>query len=481
VLWACVRLPQLALDGVLRQHPSPELPLVLLSGPPQRRRLFDANPAARAAGLFPGQALAGAQVLLTQFAAIDHDPAQESRLLDLLCAWAYRYSGMVARLGTQSLLLEVEASLGLFGPWPAFARRLRNDLNDLGFAHRLALAADARAAWVLAGVQDGLALTHRESQQRALAQVDVEHAELDPSIAEALSGMGMRRLGQLFALPRAALARRFGPGLLTHLDALRGLVPDPLPLYVPPDRFEARIELAYDVELVEALLFPLRRLTADLAAYLAGRDGGVQRFQLQFEHDGQRNTVLEIGLLAPERDPALLFDLARSRLERAPMPAAVRGLRLLAEQLPPFVPAGRDLFDERPAQAMPWPALRERLRARLGEDTVQTLHAVAEHRPEYATRTSSVSVPEAGEGARAQLARSAVAAERPAWLLPRAIPLRGLPPQLLAGPERIESGWWDGADVRRDYYIAQTSNGQRAWIYCAPGEVGPWMLHGWFA
>jgi len=100
VLWACVRLPQLALDGVLRQHPSPELPLVLLSGPPQRRRLFDANPAARAAGLFPGQALAGAQVLLTQFAAIDHDPAQESRLLDLLCAWAYRYSGMVARLGT---------------------------------------------------------------------------------------------------------------------------------------------------------------------------------------------------------------------------------------------------------------------------------------------------------------------------------------------------------------------------------------------
>ncbi len=480
MLWACVRLPQLALDGVLRQHPSPELPLVLVSGSPQRRRLLDVNPAARAAGLFPGQALAGAQVLLAQFAMIDHDPAQESRLLDLLCAWAYRYSGMVARLGTQSLVLEVEASLGLFGPWPAFARRLRNDLNDLGFAHRLALAPDARAAWVLAAVQDGLALTTRESQQRALAQVDVEHAELDPSIAEALSGMGMRRLGQLFALPRAALARRFGPTLLTHLDALRGLAPDPLPLYAPPDRFEARVELAYDVELVEALLFPLRRLTADLAAYLAGRDGGVQRFQLQFEHDGQRNSVLEIGLLAPERDSALLFDLARSRLERAPMPAPVRGLRLLAEQLPPFVPAGRDLFDERPAQAMPWPALRERLRARLGEDAVQTLHAVAEHRPEYATRTASV--PVAGEGGRplhGSLGRPR--SERPAWLLPRPIPLRGSPPQLLAGPERIESGWWDSADVRRDYYIAQTSSGQRAWIFCAPGEVGPWMLHGWFA
>lgn len=472
MLWACIRLPQLALDGVLRRHPTPEAPLALLGGPAQRRVLVDVNSAARAAGLYPGQSLAGAQVLLADFACVEHDASDAARLLDLLCAWAYRYSGMVARMGSQALVLEVEASLGLFGPWPAFARRLRNDLAALGFAHRLALAPDARAAWVLAGVQDGLALASREAQQRALAQVGIEHGELDPVVAEGLQGMGLRRLGQLFTLPRAALARRFGPGLLEHLDILRGLAPDPLPLYAPPDRFEARIELAYDVELVEALLFPLRRLTADLAAYLAGRDGGVQRFELHFEHDGQPPSRLAIGLLAPERDAALLFDLARSRLERAPMPAAVRGLRLLAEQLPPFVPAGRDLFDDRPAQAMPWPALRERLRARLGDDAVQTLRAVAEHRPEYAT--CRMADGKAGEGGRPR-------AQRPAWLLPHPIPLRGPPPRLLAGPERIESGWWDGADVRRDYYVAVTASGQRAWIYCAPGEVGPWMVHGWFA
>jgi len=477
MLWACIRLPQLALDGVLRRHPTPNAPLVLVSGPAARRRLHAVNPAARAAGLYPGQALAGAQALLPQFAALEYDPAEQAQLLDLLCAWAYRYSAMVARLGDAAMVLEVEASLGLFGPWPAFARRLRNDLLDLGFAHRLALAPDARAAWVLAGVQDGLALTRREAQRRALAQLDVGQAELDPSTAAALGGMGLRRLEQLFALPRAALARRFGPSLLEHLDRLRGDAPDPLPLYAPPDRFEARIELAYDVELVEALLFPLRRLTADLAAYLAGRDGGVQRFELRFEHDrmehaGQPSSTLCIGLLAPERDPALLFDLARSRLERAPMPAAVRAISLIAEQLPPFVPAGRDLFDERPAQAMPWPALRERLRARLGEDAVQTLHAVAEHRPEYATR--ALGSPVSGEPGRPR-------AERPVWLLPRPIPLRGAAPELLAGPERIESGWWDGADVRRDYYIARTVEGQRAWIFCAPGERGPWMLHGWFA
>jgi protein ImuB len=70
---------------------------------------------------------------------------------------------------------------------------------------------------------------------------------------------------------------------------------------------------------------------------------------------------------------------------------------------------------------------------------------------------------------------------RPLWLLRRALPLRGPAPRILAGPERIESGWWDGADARRDYYVVQTRDGQRAWAYLLPGATDGWMLHGWFA
>ena len=166
--------------------------------------------------------------------------------------------------------------------------------------------------------------------------------------------------------------------------------PDPRELYQPPDVFDERIELNYEVSHHPALLFPIRRLVNDLAAYLAGRDGGVQRFVIALEHepdsatgdpDAVRNhaagklpdTEVVVGLLAAERDPARLFDLARSRLERTSIPAPVRALRLVARELPPFVPAGRDLFDDRPAQALPWEALRERLRARLGEDALYQL------------------------------------------------------------------------------------------------------------
>jgi protein ImuB len=72
-------------------------------------------------------------------------------------------------------------------------------------------------------------------------------------------------------------------------------------------------------------------------------------------------------------------------------------------------------------------------------------------------------------------------APRPIWLLPRPIPLRGEPARILSGPERVETGWWDGGDVRRDYYIVETGQGQRAWVYCAAGHHDGWMLHGWFA
>jgi protein ImuB len=70
---------------------------------------------------------------------------------------------------------------------------------------------------------------------------------------------------------------------------------------------------------------------------------------------------------------------------------------------------------------------------------------------------------------------------RPTWLLETPQPLRGPAPTILAGPERIETGWWDGGDMRRDYYVVRTSQGQCAWVFCAPGEQGAWMLHGWFA
>ena len=472
MLWACLLLPHLALDTVLRRHPDPERPLALVSGPVQRRVLSAVNAAAAARGLHRGQSIAAAEALCGDLCAVDDDPARRARARDFLAAWAYRYSSQVSTDVPGALLLEVQGSLGLFGPWPRFEAALREDLQALGFRHRIALAPSAVGAAVLAAHQDGLAVTSHDALRRALASVPVARARLPGGVAPALSRMAVRTLGQVFALPRAALGKRHGVGLLEHLDRLLGQAPEVLPLYQPPDVFDAKIELNYDVESSQALLFPLRRLTADLAAYLAGRDGGVSRFVLRLGHEDRDDTEVVVGLLAPERQPAMLFELARGRLERVAVPAPVRTLRLLARELPPFVPAARELFEARPQQAVDWPALRERLRARLGNESVYGLEPVADHRPERSFKRR--------EGV-AEAPPSGPALPRPTWLLHRPIPLRDPRLRLLAGPERIETGWWDGGDVQRDYYVVETTRGQRAWAFCAPGETGPFMLHGWFA
>jgi protein ImuB len=493
MLWACLLLPRLALDAVRRKSPADRdaAPLALITGPAQKRVLLDANAAARAAGLHPGQPLLAAQALLPDVAVVGHDPREDAALLRLLAGWAYRYSSMVALQDGDAILLEVEGSLGLFGPWPRLERMLRADLHELGLEHRIALAPTPLGACVLAACEDGMALTDPVQLRRMLDRAPLERARLPDAQVQAMHAMGLRRLRQLFALPRAGLARRFGPGLLEHLDRMRGDAPDPRELYRPPDVFERRIEFGYEIAHHPALLFPLRRLVNDLAAYLAGRDGGVQRFAMLLEHEdmavieghaprAQRkppDTEVAVGLLAAERDPARLFELARARLEQVRIPAPVRALRILARELPPFVPVGRDLFDARPAQALPWEALRERLRARLGEDALHQLAGHADPRPEHSLRRST------------ELVREPVALRlppRPAWLLPRPMPLRDHALQVLSGPERIESGWWDGGDVRRDYYVVRTSQGQRAWAFqpagVRDGEGGSgWMLHGWFA
>jgi len=77
---------------------------------------------------------------------------------------------------------------------------------------------------------------------------------------------------------------------------------------------------------------------------------------------------------------------------------------------------------------------------------------------------------------------------RPLWLLaaPRhlssrdGLPLHRGPLHFVAGPERIETGWWDGIDAHRDYYVARNPRGETVWIYREHCRDAPWYLHGVF-
>lgn len=528
-LWLCLRLQAPALAAVQRRLQTVPEHLAVLDGPAQRPQVWACSQAAAARGVRPGQSVPAARALCPALVTLPRDPEAEQALHALLGAWAYGYSDRVSLALPESVALEVGGSLRLFRGWPALERRLRADLDGLGLSARLALAPRARAAWVLASsaaaadpspvgagrtslmpnppespsgaVRDDaiVAVARDDATRRSLDALPISAAGLPDSAIAALRAMGFLRLRELASIDRASLGRRIGSAALQQLDRLYGRSPDPLPLWQPPPSFEAVIEFDARPTAVEPLLFALRRLLADLAAVLQARDGGVQRFRLLLLHEDHPVTSVPIGLLRPERDPARLLDLSRARLERAELPAPIAGVALIADELPPFRPATADLFAPGRQDSSDWPLLLERLRARLGDSAVQRPVLRAEHRPERASALIPVTGPErsaptrrsqtgsAGPTSAASAPTNATGAgalqagERPIWLLPRPIPLRPAPARILAGPERLESGWWDGGDVRRDYYIVETVQGQRAWVYTPPGQPEGWMLHGWFA
>ena len=468
MLWACLHFPNLPLHAVFDDSETAQ-PCAVVEGLQQRQQVTFVNAPAQRNGVCAGHALAVARALCARVQARARDAAAEKRLLQSIAAWAYRFSSQVALSEPDALFIEVGASLSLFGGWPALERRLRDELAGIGYAPALAVAPLPAAARILAARHDGFFAAEPAPMLAALAAMPIAGSRLSESTITLLYNVGLRTLREVFMLPRPELARRVGPEALAALDRMRGSEQEALKFYRPPDRFAHRIEFDERIEAWPALLFPLRRLCGELELFLTARDGGVQRCQLLLEHEDRAAMRIPVELLAPQREARTLHELLRSRLERVALAAPVSGIVLIANDLPPLCPRHKDLFESRRVQQLEWPELAERLRAHLGDASVHQLAIMAEHRPERAWGFA------AGKKPVVELR------PRPTWLLPRALPLRDRVAHILTGPERIESGWWDGDDARRDYYVVQMSDGQRAWAYLPAGAHDGWMLHGWFA
>ena len=228
------------------------------------------------------------------------------------------------------------------------------------------------------------------------------------------------------------------------------------------------------------MLFAARRLLLQLEGLLTARQSGVRKFLVTLEHRGLPPTRIDVGLASPGREAGRFVELLRERLAGHRLAAPVEAIRIEADAFVPFEGMTAGLFGDARAETEAWTRLVERLQARLGQDAVYGLGLNADHRPERAWRRRAL------DEARQDEAEN-LFGPRPLWLIepPRSLEERGGVPQhngplaLLAGPERIESGWWDGEMITRDYFIAHGAGETLLWIYREPGSG--WYLHGIFA
>ena len=470
--------------------------------------------------------------------------AWHSQLADPLTAlgwWALQFSPRVTLLdGT--VLLEVSASERLWGGRAALLRHI--------YASNKPVAQVKHAHGATSLIAFGRLMAAQEVSVKPDALPLAALVAARPHLGT-LARIGCITWGQLRALPRGGVARRFGAGLLHALDQAYGTQPDVYPWLTLPEVFEARLELAAQVDSAPALLFGARRLLSQLQVWLQMRQRGVLAIELGWTMDARRNTATQGALVIRTaeltHDMAHLQRLLGERLASVTLPAPVHYLRL--RSLETRVLTGRSnslLLDEQlPGDSLAH--LIERLSARLGPHKVLQIQACADHRPEHMQVWEAASnaiqfiavdsgymrargLKSINNSAKTSFTNSHWAsALYPTWLL--AEPLRLSVHQqrpyyqglltLLAGPQRLEAGWWgvpsgaamqtepqvaalqamgsgassgdtgpraSGPVVLRDYYVARSDRSPLLWIYrerldnSDPAQPSSaWFLHGVFA
>jgi protein ImuB len=510
--------------------PAEEVPFATVADAAGRRLLAAVNPAAAAAGLAPGMPLADALSFFPGLATAVAEPAEDAVALRRLAEWCNRYSPWTAPDGMDGVRIEVTGSAHLWGGEMALAADLAALLDRRHIAGRIAIADTLGTAWATARFAEGKSpiILPPGDCRAALAPLPVEALRLDPATIQGLRRVGLKRIGDLAAMPRAALTRRFGEMVTRRLDQAQSDLPEPLsPLGEAPIR-RVRLSFAEPITDPADLLRATERLVEDLIPRLAREGTGARQLDLGFYRVDGRVEWLRLGTARPSRDPRHLVSLFRERLDTVDPGLGIEDVILSAftvEPLPPeqFGLAGHPVSN----QASGIAPLLDRLGNRLGLAAMSRLEPRESHIPERASvrvpvgKILASSVAPAKAGAQGQpapapwpgsldprfrgddeprLSRPIRLFEPPEpveafWLLPDDPPFRFAWRRRrhrvtrADGPERIADEWWrpeesSAANAIRDYYRVEDEEGRRFWLFRTGfhDEDQPhWFVHGVFS
>ena len=503
-------------------------PFVLVTSIGSQRLVSAADAAAAAEGIAPGMTLADARALRPDLVVAAADFAGDAAALARLAQWCGRYSPWTAPCGPDGIWLDVTGCAHLHGGEARLAAEIVTRLEARGVEAVAAIAGSPGAAWAVARFGEARTALVPEDARALLELLPVAALRLPPEVAETLVRLGLRRIGDLYPMPRPALVLRFGALLATRLDQALGRMAEPLsPLPPPPLRW-ARRRFADPIVTLEAIDAATQTLLEALCRRLAVEGVGARRLELTLYRVDGAATTATVGTARPSREPRHLLRLLEERFGTIDPGLGIEDMVLAAAVAEPQ-PALQLALPHHADQAASWPGLArpstsqhssdtgvdrrvkpgddaailaggslaslvDRLTARLGEGAVSRPRLHESHWPERAVEC----VPPFDPGKNARPAR-----QRPVRLLPRPEPVETVapvpddPPVLFRwrrvmhrvrradGPERIVGEWWRNSKELRDYYRIEDESGRRFWLYRSglyrPDEAARWFLHGVFA
>ncbi len=407
--------------------------------------------------------------------------AADQALLHRLAAIAGGFTSRVSLEPPDALLLEVRGSFQLFGGAQSLCLQLLERCRQAGSEPSWSLAPTPLAALALARAGCETIVLARDRLAGVLSPLPLKVLAWSASTVARLDAVGVRTLGAALRLPRAGFAQRFGQQALLALDRLTGAAPEPRRTFVTRERFRAQREPGFELWAQSMVLQCLEPLLIELEDFLRTRQSGIDLLMLRLQHRNHPPTRIDLRLASTELLAKKFRELLALRLSQLELPVAVQRIELRSGPLQTLLTISESIWrpgEHGGAAGRESPALIERLRARLGSAAVYGLCLVPEHRPENAW---GVAEPVAGATSVTNSTLSGMS-RRPLWLLhePEVLPSALQGRRIVEGPERIETGWWDGRDVARDYYIARDTAGAELWVYRERMPSHAWYLHGIF-
>jgi protein ImuB len=391
-------------------------------------------------------------------------------------AWGWRALQFTPRVAQvdEALLLEVSASERLWGGRKRLLRQLLHDCEPLT---RAQWAAGPTSLVALALLR--LKLRGETPPARLPQDLPLELLTAARDCAGTLERTGCRSWGELRALPRGGVARRFGAALLDALDAAYGERPERYPWLTLPEEFDRQVELVALATTAPELMWSAQRLLSQLQVWLQARHRGVLALELEWKLDLRRlngvrlpsHEQLAVRTAQPTQDIAHLRRLVSEHLSRAKLSAPANHLRLRSLETLPWGGADKSLLPEDNVKGERLHQLVERLSVRLGEGNVLVPVACEDHRPERMQHWIAAREAVAKEEKEKEAAGDSL---YPSWLLPAPVPLEvrnnvphyGGPLRRLTRLYRVETGWWEaGMPALRDYFIARSEEAGLVWIY----------------
>jgi len=491
-----ILFPQLMTDWILRRQPAlKDIPFAMAVADRGLRVIKAVNILAQAKGVYVNMVVADCKAIVPDLHVLDYDPEQPQKLLTALAEWCIRYTPIVSIDLPDGLLFNVSGCTHLWGSEEDYLKHIQDRFKKFGYSTQLAIADTIGCAWAMSRFGKDISIVAPMEQHRIISSLPPAALRLEELILERLLKLGLQTIGSFMTMPRTALRRRFGAGLLMRLDQALGYEFEMLEPIKPIAAYEERLPSMEPIRTATGIEIALKTLLETFCERLNREGKGLRKCEFRcYRMDGNIQ-LIEIGTNRPSRNTKHLFKLFETKIQTIEPDLGIELFTLEAPVVEDLQSTQDALWTISSKNESDIAELVDRIAGKTGADSIHRYLPAEHYWPERSIHATQSLTEKATSSWRNELPRPVHVLKKPEPI-EVSVPIPDYPPLLFNykgklhtvkkadGPERIEQEWWTDKSEYRDYYCLEDEHGGRYWVFRLGDYLTgdpEWFIHGFFA